>query len=307
MLPVSLVPPVKLPTKDGVGPSCIVLPPGSWPRVMDFLAYRFPAIAHEEIAARMRRGDVLDEQGAWISPERQYEPHLKIFYYRSIASEVRIPFDEVILFQDNYLIAVDKPHFLPVTPGGRYLQETLLVRLKRKSGIDTIAPMHRIDRETAGVVLFTVQPETRGKYQALFAQKAVAKRYQATAPFRADLKFPMTYRSRLVEAEHFMRMREVDGDPNAETMIELLESSDRFARYQLTPATGKKHQLRVHMAALGMPILNDQIYPHHLSKEQIESDDFGKPLQLLAERIAFTDPVSGQARCFESQFRLNAL
>ena len=296
-----------LPTRDGVGPSRLALPAGRWPRVIDFLAHRFPAIAYEEIAARMRRGDVLDEQGAKISPERQYEPHLKIFYYRSIASETPIPFDEVILFQDDYLIAADKPHFLPVTPGGRYLQETLLVRLKRKCGIDTLAPMHRIDRETAGIVLFTIQPVTRGKYQQLFSKKAVAKRYQAIAPLRADLKFPLTYRSRLVEAEHFMRMHEVDGEPNAQTTIELMESKDRFARYRLTPATGKKHQLRVHMAALGIPILNDQIYPQHFAREQIESDDYSKPLQLLAEHIAFTDPLSGQARCFNSRFTLNAL
>lgn len=296
-----------LPTREGVGPSCIVLPIGSWPNVIDFLAQRFPSVSRAEIVARMRRGDVVDARGECISPERQYQPHLKLFYYRNIEAEARIPFDEVILFQDDYLIAVDKPHFLPVTPGGRYLQQTLLVRLKRKLGIDTIAPMHRIDRETAGLVLFTIQPSARGKYQELFSQKVVTKRYQATAKFRADLKFPLSRRSRLVEADHFMRMRETDGEANAETEIELLESGDEFARYRLTPLTGKKHQLRVHMAALGMPILNDQIYPQHLSREEIESDDYSKPLQLLAEHISFTDPVTGQQRCFDSERCLEPL
>ena len=301
--------PALLPTREGVGPSCIVLPEnlGLWPTVIDFLAHRFPSISREEVMARMQRGDVVDEMGAFISTERKYQPHLKLFYYRSIAAEVRIPFDEVVLFQDDYLIAVDKPHFLPVTPGGRYLQETLLVRLKRKYGIETLAPMHRIDRETAGVVLFTIQPSTRGAYQNLFSQRAITKRYQAIAPFRADLKFPMTVRSRLVESEHFMRMREVDGEPNAETCIELLEATNQHARYCLKPVTGKKHQLRVQMAALGIPILNDQIYPEHRSKEQNESDDYTKPLQLLAAYIAFTDPISGEQRCFESQRRLDAL
>jgi tRNA pseudouridine32 synthase/23S rRNA pseudouridine746 synthase len=250
---------------------------------------------------------VVDEEGAWISPEQPYQPHLKLFYYRSIAVEPRIPFDEVVLFQDDYLVAVDKPHFLPVTPGGRYLQETLLVRLKRKLAIDTLAPMHRIDRETAGVVLFTIQQSTRGKYQELFSQKAVTKSYQAIAKARADLEFPMTYRSRLVEADHFMRMREAEGEPNAETGIEVIESNGRHARYRLSPATGKKHQLRVHMAALGIPILNDQIYPHHLSREQIEQDDYRRPLQLLAERISFIDPVTGQERQFNSQRQLAPL
>ena len=215
-----------LPTREGVGPSCIslpALPAGAWPQVIDFLADRFPSVSRDEIAARMRRGDVVDERGDLISPERQYQPHLKLYYYRSIAVEARIPFDEMVLFQDDYLVVVDKPHFLPVTPGGRYLQETLLVRLKRKLGIDTLAPMHRIDRETAGLVLFTKQPLTRGTYQNLFSQKVVSKRYQAIAGFRADLNFPMTYRSRLVEADHFMRMHEIDGEPNAETDIEVLE------------------------------------------------------------------------------------
>ncbi len=299
----------RLPTREGVGPSCIVLPAnqGAWPTVIDFLSHRFPAISREEIAARMQRGDVVDETGAVISTERKYQPHLKLFYYRSIASETRIPFDEVVLFQDDYLIAVDKPHFLPVTPGGRYLQETLLVRLKRNCGIETLAPMHRIDRETAGVVLFTIQPATRGIYQNLFSQKAVTKCYQAIAPYRADLKFPMTVQSRLVEAEHFMRMREVDGVANAETHIEIIESRNGRARYHLQPVTGKKHQLRVQMAALGIPILNDQIYPDHLAREQIENADYRKPLQLLAESIVFVDPVSGEQRCFKSQRRLDAL
>lgn len=299
--------PAGLPTKAGVGPSCIVLPVGRWPNVIDFLVERFPSVPREEIAARMRRGDIVNEAGVFIPPEEQYQPHRKLFYYRSIAVETRIPFEEVVLFRDDYLLVVDKPHFLPVTPGGRYLQETLLVRLKRKLGIDTLAPMHRIDRETAGLVMFTIQAATRGVYQELFSQKAITKRYQAVAPVRADLKFPMTVRSRLVEADHFMRMREAEGAPNAETGIDVIEVGRRLARYRLTPFTGKKHQLRVHMAALGVPILNDQIYPQHLAKEQIESDDYRKPLQLLAERIAFTDPITGQARQFETQRRLDPL
>ena len=295
-----------LPTKNGVGPSCIVLPPGPWPTVIDFLVERFDTIPRDEIAARMLRGDVLDVQGAPISPEHPYQPQLKLYYYRSIEIETHIPFEEVVLFHDEYLVAVDKPHYLPVTPGGRYLQETLLVRLKRKLGIDTLAPVHRIDRETAGVVMFTLKPDTRGRYQALFSERAVTKCYQAIAPWKDDLLLPMTYRSRLEEADHFMRMRECEGEPNSETGIELIERQGLLARYRLLPVMGKKHQLRVHMAALGIPILNDQIYPNHLSKAQIESDDFSKPLQLLAESVAFRDPFSGQARRFESRQRLAA-
>ncbi len=298
---------MQLPTRDGVGSSCLSLPEGPWRRVIDFLEQRFPNVSRDEILARMARGDVIDELGDYVLPERVYTAHLKLFYYRSIEFEERIPFEETVLFQDEHLVAVDKPHFLPVTPGGRYLQETLLVRLKRKLGIDTLAPMHRLDRETAGVMLFTVQPHLRRQYHALFECKAVAKRYQAIAPYRADLAFPLRRRSRLVQGDSFMRVREAEGEANSETHIELLEiiGGNTLARYRLTPASGKKHQLRVHMAALGLPIVNDKIYPVHHTIEQIEDGDYSKPLQLLAESIAFTDPVTGQSREFSSRLRLS--
>ena len=304
MTTVAITKGMQLLTRDGVGPSCISLPVGPWPRVIDFLEQRFPTVSRDEIAARMARGDVVDELGDYVLPERIYTAHLKLFYYRSIEIEARIPFDEVVLFQDDYIVAVDKPHFLPVTPAGRYLQETVLVRQKRKLGIDTLAPMHRIDRETAGVVLFTIQPHTRGKYHALFENKAVKKHYQAIAPWRAELTLPLTRCSRLVEGDSFMRMCEAAGEPNAETAIELLEVMGDLARYRLTPLTGKKHQLRVHMAALGLPIVNDKIYPLHNSIEQIEDGDYSKPLQLLAEAISFDDPISGERREFASRRQL---
>ncbi len=295
-----------LPTRDGVGPSVIALPPGNWPLVLDYLAYRFPTIPREEIASRMQRGDVRDESGQFVLPDAVYRAHRKLYYYRRIDDEPRIPFDEQILFEDELIVVADKPHFLPVTPGGRYLQETLLVRLKRKLGLDTLAPMHRIDRETAGLVLFTKQPHTRGTYQALFSRKTVRKHYEAIAPWREDLPLPLTYRSRLVASEHFMRMREEPGEPNAVTQIELIERGGDLARYALSPVTGKRHQLRVQMAALGLPILYDQIYPDHVTSDELDGD-YSKPLQLLAKRIAFRDPVTGGERGFESAFALRAL
>jgi tRNA pseudouridine32 synthase/23S rRNA pseudouridine746 synthase len=286
-----------LPTRDGVGPSSIGLPQGDWPGIIDFLAEKFPAIARAEWIDRMKRGDVLDEDGASVAPDAPYRPHGKIYYYRSLAQEPAVPFEETVLYRDDYLLVADKPHFLPVVPSGRYLHETLLVRLKHKLGIDTLAPVHRIDRETAGLVLFTIQPDTRGIYQALFRDRQVEKCYHAIAPWRDGL--PLVYRSRLVEAASFMQMQETEGEPNAETAIALLERKDALARYELRPASGQRHQLRVHMAALGIPILNDGIYPHH-QPEQAEPD-YRKPLQLLAKSLNFTDPVSGQERCFESR------
>jgi len=291
-----------LPTRDGVGPSVITLPVGDWLLVIDFLMQRFDSIPREEWFARMQNDLVMDENGDLVYPDRPYQAHLKIFYYRSIENETPIPFEENILFQDEYLIIADKPHFLPVMPAGIYLQETLLVRLKRKTGIETLVPMHRIDRETAGLVVFVIKPETRGAYQSLFLSKQVEKCYQAIAPYHDDLTFPMTYKSRLRESENFMQMEAAEGEANSETVIGLLEHHDTLARYQLKPITGKKHQLRAHMAALGIPILNDLIYPMHRAADQ---DNFDKPLQLLAQRIAFVDPVTGQKRAFESSLKLD--
>jgi len=293
-----------LPTKNGVGPSCISLPTGPWLTLLDFLADRFPHVTRDELSSRMQRGDVLDGGGERMLPEHLYQAHLKLYYYRHIVDEPAIPFDEAVLFQDDYIVAVDKPHFLPISPAGRYVQETVLVRLKRKLGIDTLAPMHRLDRETAGVVLFTVQPQLRDQYARLFRQRKVAKQYEAVAPWRADLCFPMTYKSRMVKGDHFMRMRETEGEANSETRIEVIEANGALARYRLLPTTGKKHQLRIHMAALGLPILNDQIYPVHV---EYDDRDYTRPLQLLAKSIGFCDPVTNQQRRFESRRNLMAL
>jgi tRNA pseudouridine32 synthase / 23S rRNA pseudouridine746 synthase len=291
-----------LPTKNGVGASTISLPVGPWKRVIDFLAERFPHISYDELVTRMARGDVLDHAGVRMLPDHAYLAREKLYYYRDIPQEPRIPFDEVILFQDEHIVVVDKPHFLPVAPVGRYVQETVLVRLKRRLGIDSLAPMHRIDRETAGLVLFTIQSDTRGKYQGLFEQRAVKKTYEAIAPWRDDLQLPLIYRSHIIESDAFMQMRETSPErgfePNAETRIELLEIVGEFARYRLTPLTGKKHQLRVQMAALDMPILHDKIYPVHHKKA---TDEYAKPLQLLAKNISFRDPISAELREFESR------
>lgn len=284
-------------SRNGVGPSSVALPPGPWQTLIDFLVEQFPAIPRSEWQDRMQRGDVLDVQGQVLSVTSSYQPNSKIFYFRSLPAEPRIPFDAVVLYQDDYLVVVDKPHFLPVTPAGRYLQETLLVRLKNSLGIDTLAPMHRIDRETAGLVLFTIQPSTRNLYQTLFRERSVSKEYEAIAPYRADLALPLTYRSRLLESAAFMKMEEVAGEPNAETAIDLLEVNGALARYKLEPVSGQKHQLRAHMAALEIPIVNDRIYPELYPDEGAEQD-YSQPLKLLAKAIQFTDPVSGRLHQF---------
>jgi tRNA pseudouridine32 synthase/23S rRNA pseudouridine746 synthase len=296
---------IPLPTRDGVSASTVATPSGPWRTALDFLSERIPAVSREDWEARMCRGEVVDDRGQPVLPDAAYRPQSRLHYWRTLAFEHRIPFDEHIVFQDDWLVVADKPHFLPVTPGGRYVQETLLVRLKRRTGIDTLSPMHRIDRETAGLVAFTVQPATRHAYQSLLRDRLVEKVYEAIAPWRPDMRWPQRRVSRLEESPSFMAMHEVEGPPNADTLIEVREVMGAFARYRLTPHTGQKHQLRAHMNAIGLPICHDRIYPRLLPADPPDqAPDFSQPLRLLAQRLSFTDPVTGQARHFESQRQL---
>jgi len=277
---------------------------GAWPTVAEFLFQRFPGVPQAEWLRRMVAGDVLDDAGQPITPQCAYTPKRRVYYYRAVPDEPRIPFDEVVLWQDAHLLVVDKPHFLPVLPSGKYLQETVLTRLKNKLGLDALAPIHRIDRDTAGLVLFSVQPSTRDAYHALFRERKVRKTYEAIAPWNPNLPWPLRRETRIVPGAHFMQQVEVDGPPNTLTHIAPLGVQGGLARYELKPVTGHRHQLRVHMAALGLPLVGDGIYPVLTPEGQV---DYQQPLQLLARSIEFNDPITGEPRRFESQRRLRAL
>lgn len=289
------------PTIDGVGPSRVALPAGAWATMLDFLAERFPSQGRAEWLRRMRAGKVLDDDGQAVHERRPYRATGRLYYYRDCALEPANAMDAPVLFRSEHLLVVDKPHGMPVVPSGGYLQQSLLVRLKRTLGIDALVPIHRIDRDTAGLVMFSLQPATRDAFHALFRQRRVHKTYEAVAPWRADLALPLTRRSRIGPGTHFLQQCEQPGEPNAETRIERIASSDTLAHYRLHPVTGQRHQLRVHMAALGLPIVGDGIYPTLLPPGVVDPD---RPLQLLARAIAFTDPVDGSTRQFTSRRRL---
>lgn len=276
----------------------------AWSSLLDFLVDRLSTVGRDDWHKRMTRGEVLDESATALSPDAPFLPGARVYYYRHLADEPAVPFQEAVLFQDEHLLVVDKPHFLPVTPAGRYVQQSLLVRLKNRLGIDALSPIHRIDRETAGLVVFSLRPQDRGAYQALFRARAVTKTYEAIARFDGHRSWPAERLSRIVEEDGaFFRMTETAGDPNSETRIDLLEQRDEWARYVLTPVTGKRHQLRVHMNALGLPIAGDQFYPRVLRRSD-EPEDFANPLRLLARGIGFTDPVTGEVRQFRSALQL---
>ncbi|WP_298933177.1 pseudouridine synthase [uncultured Ramlibacter sp.] len=295
-----------LPMRDGVSASQVALPAGHWECVLDFLVERFPAICAADWVSRMDAGDVVDATGRAVAAQQAYVAHGKLYYYRTVANESPNAAQATVLFEDEHLVVADKPHFLPVTPSGQYLQETLLIRLRRQFDLPDLTPLHRIDRETAGIVLFAKQPAARGAYQTLFANRKVTKQYQALASSDARLQFPLTRTSTLLTSDHFMQMREADvqagAKPNAHTEIELMETRGPWARYRLRPSTGKRHQLRVHMAALGLPILGDRIYPKLMGQG---GDETANPLRLLAASLAFRDPISGEERCFASRRQLH--
>ncbi|MBA4391100.1 MAG: pseudouridine synthase [Syntrophus sp. (in: bacteria)] len=293
-----------LPTVKGVGSSYLRLPDGPWKNILEFLEKRFPDVTPETWILRMSKKEVVDENGVPLSADSPYRRGACIFYYREVEGEPLIPFEENILYRDDHLLVADKPHFLPVTPSGRFLHETLLVRLKKKLNLENLVPIHRIDRETAGVVIFSHNPETRGAYASLFRTRSIKKVYEALAGNLTGLPFPITHRSCMAPGEPFFRMKEVEGKPNSETHIDVLEKIDDLTIYRLLPVTGKKHQLRVHLAALGIPIINDKLYP---DIQPWKTYDFSLPLKLLARAISFQDPLTGKHRYFESDRKLNSI
>ncbi|HEY0765849.1 MAG TPA: pseudouridine synthase [Pyrinomonadaceae bacterium] len=290
-----------LPFVEGVGPSCQWLPAGPWKTVIDFFKEKYPQVHAMTWEARMAKGQVMDETGRRVDPETTFRAGACIFYYRELENEKTIPFREQVLYQDEHILVADKPHFLPVIPSGKFLHETLLVRLRKQCATEDLVPVHRLDRETAGVVLFSLNPRTRGHYTSLFRDRKVRKVYEALAPTLEESNFPITRRSRVVQGEPFFRMKEVSGEANSETDVSVINNLGNISLYELLPRTGRKHQLRLHLAGLGIPVINDKLYPMLTPSE---TDDFSRPLKLLAKSISFRDPISGQEHYFESSTRL---
>lgn len=291
------------PMIDGVSASKVFLPKmkPAPTTVYQHLCQQFPHIAADEWQQRFADRLIYDALGNILSFNSDYIENSHVFYYRFLAHEIHVPFEHEFLFENEHLLVIDKPHFLTISPTGQYVQETLLVRLKKQTGNEFLTPIHRLDRETAGVVLFSKQASTRGTYQEMFAQRQVKKTYHAIAPFHADLTFPCYTRYRMEKGEPFYTMQVVEGKINSETEIDLIEHDSVWAKYQLKPITGKQHQLRVHLNSLGIAIKNDPFYPVVQHKRE---DDFSAPLQLLAKHIRFNDPVTFQEMEFSSKFEL---
>ena len=279
------------PMLDGVSASKVFLDQPAQPicTIYDYLCQHFPHIKPQEWKQRFNDRLIFDLKGNILNLSTPFEANTHIYYYRFLANETHVPFQEKIIFENNDLLVVDKPHFLTISPTGQYVQETLLVRLKKLTLNPNLTPIHRLDRETAGVVLFSKRLETRGVYQQLFAEKKVQKTYHAIAAYDSTLIFPCSIQLRMEKGTPFYTMQVTQGENNSSTEIHLLEHNQQWAKYLLKPLTGKQHQLRVHLNSLNIPIKNDPFYPQVLHKLDT---DFSAPLQLLAKEIAFLDPVT---------------
>ena len=274
-----------------------------YPSILEFLVKRFPRIEQDVWEERIVTGKVLNESGDPITRETPYVPQKRLFYFREVAEEPLIPLQEKIIFQNDEILVACKPPFLPVTPAGPYVNECLLNRLRRNTDISSLVPLHRIDRETSGLVLFSKNEKTRGLYGGLFLNGTNEKTYEALSEVSAcPGENEWNVANRLVDDDIWFRSKVVQGAVNAKSRIKLVACNDTKAHFLLYPVTGKKHQLRVHMSGLGFRIMHDRYYPELLDKQE---DDLSKPLQLIARRVQFTDPVSGKAMEFESDRQLH--
>ncbi|GAB3565088.1 RluA family pseudouridine synthase [Amycolatopsis endophytica] len=297
-------PPSPLPPRDGVNAARIRTPPGGpWETIRDYLVRKLTKLPAETIDAMLAEGAVVGVDGP-IDAATPFTPSTFLWFHRDRHDEVRVPFELTPLYEDDVLLVVDKPHFLATTPRGGHVRETALVRLRHTRDLPELSPAHRLDRLTAGVLMFVKTAAHRAAYQNLFRDRLVHKEYEAVAPYSAELELPRTVESRIVKKRGVLTARELPGPVNARTHVELLEHHDGLGRYRLVPETGRTHQLRVHLNSLGVPILNDPLYPE---VRETAPDDFGDPLQLLAKVLAFTDPVTGREHRFESGLRLRSV
>lgn len=283
--------------------SHIVLPESMTdkPTVFSFLISHFKQIDETIWKQRIIDGKVHWRDGSLITLNCAFVPRERVYYYREVMVEKKVPFNEKVIYEDDNIIIAHKPHFLAVSPSGQFVNECLVNRLRIKTGIETLVTAHRLDRATAGLMLLPKHPEQRHLYHNLFKHGNITKHYQAIARLTPQLRLeyeenklqlPHNWivKNRIVKSEPSFMMQIVEGEANSHSEITLINVKGEFGLFKLSPITGKTHQLRLHMHSLGMPLLNDRLYPRLLDRCD---DNFAQPLQLLAQQLKFTDPVTG--------------
>lgn len=294
-----------LPQRQGLDAAWIRTPKGTqWATLRDHLVERLPRLAPERIDEMFAERGFVDDVGEPLERDAPYRPHVFVWFHRDLPDEVDVPFDIEILYRDDRIVVVDKPHFLSTIPRGSHIQQSVVVKVRRMLGLPELVPAHRLDRITAGVLLLTAERQWRGAYQSMFESRLIEKEYEAIAAAPGAVAMPQLVRSHIVKERGIMQAHELPGrEPNAETHIELVEQRGGLGRYRAVPHTGKTHQIRLHMNTIGLPILGDPFYPVVTG---IPVDDFSAPLQLLSKTLRFVDPVDGTHREFRSRRILDA-
>ncbi len=267
-----------------------------WATMRDFLFAKIGP-AREAVDGMLARGEFVDQHGHPWSGEEPYRPHTFVWFHRELRDEPPVPGEIVILHQDERIVVIDKPHFLSSIPRGRHVLQSVVVKARQLLDLPELSAAHRLDRGTAGVLLMTTEKRWRAAYHSVFSDPRTQKTYRAIAPIRDDLTFPRRVESRLTKRVGTLQAETLPGTPNAVTDIELLDSRPPWAMYEVTPRTGKTHQIRAHFHSLGLPLAGDPLYPVITT---VDVDDFSTPMQLLAHRLSFHDPVDGARREFTS-------
>ena len=265
-----------------------------------WLRHRLPE--RVDVAAMLAAGRFVDDDLRAVRDDDRYTPHTFVWFHRDLPDEVEVPGAIEVVHRDERLVVVDKPAFLSSIPRGQHVRQSVVVRLREQLGLPELSPLHRLDRVTSGLLMLATERRWRGPYQSLFQAGEVTKTYRALAPVRDDLDLPVVVRNHLVKRRGTWQAEVVAGAPvNAETRVELEGRVGVHGVYRLSPRTGRTHQLRMHMDGLGIPIVDDPLYPEVLD---VAIDDFSRPLQLLAAELGFVDPVDGAERTFTSRLRL---
>ena len=309
--------PPPLPQRDGLDPVRWQLPPDA-PRstpALDALQQRFPALADPAaapLAQRFAAGEIVDARGRAWSAGDPVGPRDEMWFHRELPQEEVAEVELRILHRDEHLLVLDKPHDIATIPRGVHVLGSALIRLRRATGLETLVPLHRLDRRTAGVLAFGIRPEERSAYQQLFARGEVDKEYEARTLPELGSSLPstpgtvQTLRDHLVKRHGELTAQVLEEPPNAESEVELLEvEGEGVHRFGLRPRTGRTHQLRLQLASRGAPILGEDLYwPAHRPLPPARLWPQGLPLQLLARTLAFRDPITGEQREFRSTGRL---
>ncbi len=294
-----------LPVRNGLNSAWVRTPSeGEWRSLRDFLVWKIPRLSETRIDEMFAEGRFVDEKGTVLPHDTPYLNNRFVFFHRDLPDETPPPGELLVLYQDERIVVLDKPHFWSTIPRGQHVLYSATVQARRMLDLPELSPAHRLDRSTAGVLLCTKYRKFRAHYQLLFEHREVSKTYEAIAPVKDDLQFPVEVKSHIAKYRGQIRAVELpDEEPNSHTLIELEETRSGLGRYKVTPYTGKTHQIRLHFNSLGIPLIGDAFYPVLLENNV---HDFSSPMQLLAKSLEFDDPISGQPMKFTSSRMLAA-